>query len=114
MDRELKPLRIMAAPVVIGVSKLAEVYGASPLDRNEQAGGELSIAAVLYQYGGQLDALVLLFMWLLGVMIPRFVEVKKRQREEEEAKAAGQLPCAPSVQLPAKAAPPAPVLVPKS
>jgi hypothetical protein len=105
LDRALAPHRILAAPVIGGVSKLAEVMGTSPLDVAEREGGTLSFAALLYQYGGELDARILFAMWVAGVTIPRLAEYAKKR---SEAKALGAvltqqlpIPQAPQPQGPA-------------
>ena len=70
----LAPYRVLVRPLVGGVSKTMETLGTSPLDDAEKEGGTQAFSAVLHQYGGQLDARVLLALWVVGVTLPRVAE----------------------------------------
>ena len=61
----------MVAPLVSGVSRVFVELDAEPLDAEEKEGGKLALAALMYQYGGQLDARLLVAMWIAGVALPR-------------------------------------------
>lgn len=83
-EAALKPYRIMVRPLVTGVSRLCEEVGSIPLDSDERQGGEQAFAALMYQYGGQLDARVLVALWVVGVTLPRVIhEVKKRDAKKK-------------------------------
>lgn len=85
IDAVLGPYRILAKPAVSGVSKLAVTLKTEPLDDDERESGELSIAAMLYQYGAQLDGRVLFAMWATGVILPRAADYFAKREERELA-----------------------------
>jgi len=77
----LAPYRVMVRPLVGGVSKALELKLPPKLDADEIEGGTQAFSALLYQYGGALDARVLVAMWVAGVTLPRvlmLMEEKKR------------------------------------
>jgi hypothetical protein len=71
--------------LVSGVSQLCEVAEVAPLSRLEHDQGTTAFAALLYQYGAQLDARVLVLMWITGVTVPRIAQAIKQSKEREEA-----------------------------
>jgi hypothetical protein len=85
-DKLLAPYRVMVRPLVGGVSKIAEVMDTLPLDADEKEGGVQAFSALLYQYGGELDARVLVGLWLAGVTLPRVLHAIKKMQEEEKRK----------------------------
>ena len=74
----------MVRPLVSGVSKVAEVLDTPPLDPDEKEGGVQAFSALLYQYGGELDARVLVGLWIAGVTLPRVLHTMKKQKEEKK------------------------------
>jgi hypothetical protein len=64
----------MVRPLIQGASKVAVALGTSRLDDQEVETGTQAWAALLYQYGAQMDARVLVLLWVAGVSIPRVSE----------------------------------------
>lgn len=84
IDRVLAPYRVMVRPLVTGVSKAAELMDTYPLDADEKEGGTQAFSALMYQYGGELDARVLVALWVAGVSIPRVLHHLKKEKEARE------------------------------
>lgn len=84
LDSALKPFRTMVAPLVSGVSRVFVELEAEPLDAEEKEGGKLALAALMYQYGGQLDARLLVAMWIAGVALPRAPAIIKSFKKTPE------------------------------
>lgn len=76
----------MVRPLVTGVSKAAELVDSYPLDADEKEGGTQAFSALMYQYGGELDARVLVALWLAGVTIPRVLYHLKKEKEARDVK----------------------------
>lgn len=73
-ESALAPYRPMVRPALIGLSKVCEVVGVQKLDGDEIEGGTVAFSGLMYQYGGQLDARVLVALWLIGVTLPRAIQ----------------------------------------
>ncbi len=80
----IEPYRLMVSPVLHAVSKMAEVAGTSPLDKTEHQSGEIAFGALIYQYGGKLDARVLGLLWFLAVSVPRVIEYLEKKDKEKK------------------------------
>lgn len=84
----LLPYKVMARPWLVATSKaLGHFPPKEPLDREEMAGGETAIAAVLYQEGLQMNAWALLGMWGLGVGSYRLIKYLDQKQAESEKNA---------------------------
>lgn len=66
-----------------GISRLSEELDNLPMDESEREGGELAFSALIYQYGGQLDARVLVGMWVIGFSLPRILHAVKKKRKQQ-------------------------------
>jgi len=98
-DKLLAPYRVMVRPLVGGISKICETLDSMPLDADEKEGGIQAFSALLYQYGGELDARVLVALWVAGVTMPRVLHymqkdkaAKARQRDFGQAQRGGNAP----------------------
>jgi hypothetical protein len=83
----LAPYTVFAAPLVLATSKICEIAKTDPLSPKECEGGEMAFGAMLYQYGAQIDAKVLLLLWTIGISAPRILQVADRiltERKEKE------------------------------
>lgn len=78
----------MVAPLITGLSRISSELGSYPLDAEEQAGGVQAFSALMYQYGAQMDARVLVAMWIAGVTTPRVIHLLKERNKAKEAKVA--------------------------
>jgi hypothetical protein len=81
----------MTRPLITGVSHICTELGSIPLDGDEQEGGVQAFSALLYQYGAQVDARILVGLWVAGVTVPRVIHALKdrnraaRLRAEEKS-----------------------------
>jgi hypothetical protein len=55
--------------------------GTAPLDGDEQEGGVQAFSALLYQYGAQVDARILVALWVAGVTVPRVIHALKERNK---------------------------------
>jgi hypothetical protein len=88
LDAVLKRYKILARPIVTGISGTLEVLNTAPLDKDEQDGGHFAIAAMLYEFGAEMDSRVLFGLWLAGIAAPRLAQAAvemKKQRQLEKA-----------------------------
>jgi len=79
-------MRLMVRPIMHGISRLAQQADVDPLDADEIASGEIAFSALLYQYGGMLDARVLVVLWLAGVSVsrvPQYIAARNKKAEEK-------------------------------
>lgn len=83
LDRVLAPYRVMVAPLIHGTSKVLEHVNTDKLDSIEREGGIQAFSALMYQYGGELDARVLVAMWIVGVSLPRVIKALEDKRAKE-------------------------------
>lgn len=89
-DPALRGYRIMVRPLLGATSRLCRSIDVSPLDEEETESGTLAFSALLYQYGAELDARVLVVLWLLSIGVPRAAEYfEKRATRIKIQKAAG-------------------------
>ena len=108
LDRVLAPYRIMVRPLVGGVSRVYERKLPPKLDADEIEGGTQAFSALLYQYGGALDARVLVVLWIVGTLLPRLLQYLE-DREKKTAHTPDRLAAQIDAELaavhePAKAA----------
>lgn len=75
--------KLMVKPVTGCISAICEIAGTSPLDKEEKAQGELAFAAMLYQYGGDLDARVLVALFLAGISTSRLAEFAANRKNKK-------------------------------
>jgi hypothetical protein len=81
----IEPYKVMARPCVDFINGLAKVTKTQELDKEERESGNTAFAAMFYQMGGQLDARVLLALWITSVSLPRSIEYMERLTKEREA-----------------------------
>lgn len=93
--------------MVVGVSKTLEVVDLEKLDADECEGGVQAFSALMYQYGGVLDARVLVTLWLASISMPRIAKYFDEKRKEKAFDAqAGHPPQAGGLKaVPAPTAP---------
>jgi hypothetical protein len=80
-DPALKGYRAFVRPIIGGVSKLAVTLETSPLDEEETDSGTIAFSALMYQYGANMDARVLVGLWCVSVIVPRLTEYAQKQKE---------------------------------
>lgn len=99
--------RLMVRPLIHGASRICVALDTKPLDKEEVESGTTAWAALLYQYGAQLDARVLVALWCAGVILPRVgehFEAQKQKRAERLKKDATPLGPVVEGQVTGKAA----------
>jgi len=84
----LKAYRAIVYPVVTGVSKLYKAADLSELDEEEREGGITAFAAWMYQYGAQVDANVLVLLWIASTAVPRGIEFMEQRKAKLAARRA--------------------------
>jgi hypothetical protein len=86
-DKAISSCKVMVRPVLHGISRLCEVAKTSPLDREEIDSGVVAWSALMYEEGAMLSGKVLVFLWLMGCLLPRAVEyLEKRAENASRAK----------------------------
>ena len=76
----------MVSPLVGGMSRIAEEIGTKAFDADEREGGINAFSALMYQYGAQMDARVLVAMWVAGVSMPRIIHAVKEAKDKRQLK----------------------------
>lgn len=75
--------RVMARPLVAGISLLCEELESKPLNSAEQAAGTDAFAALLWKYMEDASPEGLCALFLLGVGIPRAPEIIRKRRAKK-------------------------------
>lgn len=76
--------RLPASLLVSGIASIAEAAEVKPLSAVEKSEGTTAFSALLYEYGGNISAAVLVMMWGIAVIVPRVVEYLKKQNEKKK------------------------------
>lgn len=90
LDKVLRRYKILAKPAINGLSHTLEVFDMSALDGDEKEGGYHAVAAMLYEFGAEMDSRLLFGLYLLGIMTPRMAELAMKKREQAKLKQAGR------------------------
>lgn len=101
-ESALKINELPASFLISGMNSICEVAEVKPLSKVEKDEGTTAVSALLYEYGANVSAGVLMIMWIAGVVIPRVVEYLRKKKEEEKRKELEQQ----APKLPATAAAP--------
>lgn len=78
--------KLLARPIMSMTSGTFEVVDTKPLSKDEQETGTFAFAAYFYQHWDEVDAKMLVAMWIIAVSEPRALEYFKKHKEEKEAK----------------------------
>lgn len=72
--------------IVSAVNSIAVAAETKPLNSVERAEGKMAFSALLYEYGANLSAGVLVLMWVISVIVPRVLEWLDKRKAERQAK----------------------------
>ncbi len=70
--------------IVSSISAVMEAAELSPLKPVEKDEGQMAFSALLYEYGANISAGVLVILWCVGVIAPRLIEYFDRKKEEKK------------------------------
>lgn len=71
--------------IISAVNSIAVAADTKALTTVERAEGKLAFSALLYEYGANLSAGVLVVMWIISVIVPRVLEwLDKRKAERKQ------------------------------
>lgn len=87
MRAAIEPYTVMVAPLVLATSKVCELAKTDPLSAKECEGGEVALGALMYQHGAQIDAKLLVAMWIIGISAPRILQFADMKLAERKKKA---------------------------
>jgi len=71
--------------IVSALSKGCEVAGTKALDESERENGENAFAQLIYEEGANLSARLLVTLFLITTLFPRFIEWADKKRKDKEA-----------------------------
>lgn len=92
----LAKYRMMVRPLLTGTSRILKGFELSPLDEQELESGTYAFSALLYQYGADFDARVLVGLFVASVAISRGIEYA--QKREKKVTPAAVLRAVPSAE----------------
>jgi hypothetical protein len=73
--RAIEEGRVLATPIILGLSSFFKAMGTSPLDPAEMRAGCDAGGMLAYQYGLYLDGRVCFALFIFGVSVPRVTEL---------------------------------------
>lgn len=82
----IAPTRALVRPILHGLSRLAQTIGTDALDKEEVDSGQVALGAWMYQKGMNLNADVLVMLWIVSVTLPRVTQFLEARKEKEKAK----------------------------